>query len=74
MNTCKAIIPWDKLQSFVVGEESMRDFPWAFNEVHNLGYKEGIAENAKKKIKFLKNKKIKPVKKSYKRLSKLHHV
>ena len=26
----------------------MQDFPCVFNEVHKLGHKEGIAENAKK--------------------------
>ena len=47
-STCTTIIPWDMLQDFVVGEQSMRDFSCAFNEVHKLGHKEGIAENAKK--------------------------
>ena len=54
------------LHDFVVGEQSMRDFPCAFNEVHKLGHKEGIAENAKNKN---KNKIA-----SCKRLSKLHLV
>ena len=39
----------------------MRDFPFTFNEVHNLGHKEGICGEFKKK-------------KSCKRSSKLHHV
>ena len=46
-NTCTTIISWDMLHDFVVGEQSTRDFPGAFNEVHKLGHKEGIAENAK---------------------------
>ena len=47
-NTCTTIIPWDMLQDFVVVDQSMRDFSYTFNEVHKLGHKEGIAENAKK--------------------------
>ena len=47
-STCTAIIPWDRLEDFVDGEQSMRDFPCTFNEVHKLGHKEGNAENAKK--------------------------
>ena len=54
MITCKAMFPWDMLHDFVVGEQSMRDFLCTFNDVRNLGYKEGIAENAKNK----KNKKL----------------
>ena len=46
-DTSRAIIPWDRLGDFVVGEQSMRDFPCTFNEVPRLGHKEGTAENAK---------------------------
>ena len=44
-NTCTTKIPLNKLQDFVVGEQSMRDFSCAFNEGHN----ENNAENEKKK-------------------------
>jgi hypothetical protein len=47
MNTCTAIFLWDRLEDFVIGEQSMRDFPCSFNEVHKLGHKEGMqGENA----------------------------
>ena len=48
MNTCTIIIPWDRVHDFIVGDQSMQNFPCAFNEVHKLGHKESIAENAKK--------------------------
>ena len=46
-DTFRAIIPWDRLSDFVEGEQSMRDFPYTFNEVPTVGHKEGQATNAK---------------------------
>lgn len=46
-DTHSAIIPWDRFSDFVVGEQSMRDFPCTFNKVPSFGHKEGTAENAK---------------------------
>jgi hypothetical protein len=31
VDTLRAIIPWDRLEGFVHGEQSMRDFPCTFN-------------------------------------------
>ena len=47
-NTRTTIIPWNKLQNSVVGEQSIQDFSYAFNEVYKLGHKKGITEIAKK--------------------------